>query len=165
MKKIKPSIAFIYELLFATPICVISVIAFVVGIQASDVWIIIGYGLLLCASLGFMTCSLYNIQWIKIDGARLIVYSIFGRVKEYDLTNTKRAFLVDVMAFSLKGIRKTTPCLVLTTRKSFRASGVEHAFNRKKHPYVIVPYTAENLITLEELYMNATGNELEVKMK
>ncbi len=57
------------------------------------------------------------------------------------------------------------PCLVLTTRKSFGASGVEHAFNRKKHPYVIIPYTAENLITLKELYMNATGNELEVKMK
>lgn len=114
MKKIKPSFAFVYNFLFVAPVFIMTIVALVVGVRSNNVLIIIGYSLFFCCSGTMLVCILSDIQWVRIDESKLSVYNVFGRIKEYDVTKTKKVFLIDAVCFSLKGIRKTTPCRALS---------------------------------------------------
>ncbi len=139
------------------------IINLVIGIQSKNVLIIILDSLFLCLCGVLVFFAIFDIQWMKIEGSKLIVYNMFGRIKEYEIAKTKSAFFIDATLFQGQGIIKKAPCLVFSLEKSLKVGDVMVAFNRKKYPYVIIPYTSENLITIKQIYVNETGHELDVR--
>ena len=155
--------AFIYELILGVPGVILSVVAFIIGLQSKDTLILIFYGVFFCISCSLVVLAIYNTQWTEIKNQTFIVRNVFGCVKEQKIDQTKRAFFMDAVVFQLKGLRQTAPCIVLSTKKSLKIRDVEQAFNRKRYSYIVIPYRAENVKMIKDAYFDVTNTELEIK--
>jgi hypothetical protein len=155
--------AFIYELILGVPGVILSVVAFIIGLQSKDAFILIFYGAFFCISCSLVVLAVYNIQWIEIRDQSFVVHNVFGRVKEQKIEQTKRAFFMDAVVFQLKSLRQTAPCIVLSTKKSLKIRDVEQAFNRKRYSYIVIPYRAENVKMIKDAYFDVMNTELEIK--
>ncbi|MBE6620831.1 MAG: hypothetical protein E7625_05665 [Ruminococcaceae bacterium] len=101
IRSIPPFIyAFIYELIFGVPCVIISVVAFIVGLQSKDAFVLVFYGVLFLVGGSLVVLTVYNIQWIEIRDQSFVVHNVFGRVKEQKIAQTKRAFLWMLSCFS-----------------------------------------------------------------
>ena len=164
IRSIPPFIyAFIYELIFGVPCVIISVAAFMIGLQSGDAFVLIFYGVLFLIGGSLVVLAVYNIQWIEIRDQSFVVRNVFGCVKEQKIAQTKRAFFMDAVVFQLKGLRQTAPCIVLSAKKSLKICDVEQAFNRKRYSFVVIPYRAENVKMIKDAYFDVMNTELEIK--
>ncbi len=91
-----------------------------------------------------LSFTLYDFQWVVIDSTHISAYNIFGLVKKLELSKIKTVITTNVTAFGVKSYSKNIPCIVVSCRKSLRASEINDAYNKKKHSYVIFPDSADN---------------------
>ena len=80
-----------------------------------------------------------------------------------DFKKIKKAFKTNAVICSIKMLSVRRPHIVLCIKKTVAKADVEGAYNRKKKPYLIIPFSidAELLICTE--YKKLCGEELVIK--
>lgn len=119
-------------------------------------WIVIGLIITVFAA--------YNVQFATIEDGYIRVRNLFGLIKEMKLSDIKRAVYADALVVMVKNFQKRRPSIVLSHEKSFRVCDVNGAYNRKKHPYLIIPYTSDSANILKEAYREVTGADLQLEL-
>lgn len=119
-------------------------------------WIVLG--------LIIMAFAVYNVQFATIENGYIRVRNLFGVVKEMKLSDIKRAVYADALVVMVKNFQKRRQSIVLSHNKSFRVCDVNGAYNRKKHPYLIIPYTSDSANILKEAYREVTGADLQLEL-
>lgn len=140
---------YLYDLILCFSALIISIIGFCVLLVGKNWWAG-GYAIFLLISAIELFNTICNIQWIKIEDGYISAYNIFGLVKRLELSKIQTYATVNAVAFSVKVYHKRYPCIVISHRKSLNKSGIENAYNKKKNPYVIFPYSEENKLILEK---------------
>ncbi len=107
--------------------------------------------------------SIKNVQWYTIADGSITVYCPFGVIKRVRLSQIKKAFQTNVAIFSIKTLTVRRPYIVLCLRKSISKGDVENAYNRKKKPYILIPYSVETEILICTEYKMLYGEELSIK--
>lgn len=162
---IRYSIITILCCLVAFSISLMGVIVLLLDIDAADfsLWGVIGYGSFALISIVMLLYSIKNIQWFDITDGYIIIYSPFGIIRRAELTQVKKAFKTNVAIYSIKMLSVRRPHIVLCLKKSVAKADADDAYNRKKKPYIIVPYTAETEILICSEYKRICGEELIIK--
>ena len=120
-------------------------------------WIVLGLIITVFAA--------YNVQFATIEDGYIRVRNLFGLIiKEMKLSDIKRAVYADALVVMVKNFQKRRPSIVLSHKKSFRVCDVNGAYNRKKHPYLIIPYTSDSANILKEAYREVTGADLQLEL-
>jgi len=158
----------IVEILFWIAVLSVSLIAFVVLLNDTDfvksaLWVVIMIGAFSVISIIALLLAIANFQWFDIANGYITIYAIFGAVKQVHLKDVKIAFKIQASIFRLKAASIGRKHIVLSQRKSLTKADIVDAYNKKKHPYLIVPYSVEteNLICME--YKKFCGEELVIK--
>ena len=120
--------------------------------------------LLIVLGLIIMAFAVYNVQFATIENGYIRVRNLFGVVKEMKLSDVKRAVYTDALVVMVRNFQKRRPSIVLSHNKSFRVCDVNGAYNRKKHPYLIIPYTSDSVNILKEAYREVTGADLQFEL-
>ena len=128
-----------------------------------DLWLLIGWGTLFLISIIMLLNSIKNIQWFDIADGYITVYNPFGIVKCMQFFQIKKAFKTNAVIWGLRMLANRREHIVLCLYGSVTKGLVYDAYNRKKNPYVIIPYTEEvkDLICTE--YKKICGEELVIK--
>ena len=155
--------SYLYDIVFGILISVVSLIG-IYGCISAKTLLGIFLGLVLCIGILSIASGIYKIQWVTIDNGVIKVYNIFGLMKEQKMTDIRRVFYLDATVFHLKMLAIKTPCVIVSKKQSLKVCDIEDATNRKKHPYVIIPYRPENVSVLKIAYYEATGTELHIKL-
>lgn len=163
-KTIKPTFSFlIYENILTFPLLVILSIGLYFGITEKENLLIIICSLFICIFTGVLIFGIYETQWIKLDGDSIAAYNVFGLVKCQSLSKTKLAIYADIKIILGKHSFITKPFIVLSARKSVVLSDIySRGNNRKKNPYIIIPYSSENQQIIKQAYFEVTGQELNI---
>ena len=140
---------YLFDLILYSSVSIISIIGFCVLLTGKNLWAVAYAIVLLIGTLGLFD-TIYNIQWIKIDNECITAYNIFGLVKRLEITKIQTVVTVSAVAFSIRMFHKLYPCIVISHRKSLNKSGIENTFNKKKNPYIVLPYSEENKLMLEK---------------
>lgn len=151
--------SFIISIIVLIFIC-IGLIVLAIGNE----WIPFGsYIILLVMGYVYFFLSLIDLQWFKVIEDKIVVNNIFGLIKEINYINLKKAFVINETIFSIKMLSITKPYLVLSNYKSLQKSQVNDAYNRKKHKYIIIPFSKSVEVMIKTKYKAATGLDLEIK--
>ena len=142
---------YLFDLILCSSVSIISIIGFCV-LLAQKSWWAVAYAIFFLISVIGLLDTIYNIQWIKIDTEYIAAYNIFGLVKRLEISKIQMVVEMKADTFGWKTLRKSFSCIVLSCRKS--KSSVDNAFNKKKNPYIILPYTEENKLTLEKMNLH-----------
>jgi len=140
---------YLFNLILCSSVSIFSIIGFCVLLIEKNWWAV-AYAIFLLMSVIELFDTFYNIQWIKIDDEYISAYNIFGLVRRLELSKVQTCTTVNAVAFSAKVYHKRYPCIVVSHRKSLNKSRIENAYNKKKNPYVIFPYSEENKLILEK---------------
>ena len=150
---------FIFSLIMLILICI-----GLVGLAIGKEWIFFGgYIIFLVIGCAYFFLSLIDLQWFKVIEDKIVVNNIFGLIKEINYINLKKAFVINETIFSIKMLSITKPYLVLSNYKSLQKSQVNDAYNRKKHKYIIIPFSKSVEVMIKTKYKAATGLDLEIK--
>lgn len=150
---------FIFSLIMLILIC-IGLVVLAIGKE----WIFFGgYIIFLVIGCAYFFLSLIDLQWFKVIEDKIVVNNIFGLIKEINYINLKKAFVINETIFSIKMLSITKPYLVLSNYKSLQKSQVNDAYNRKKHKYIIIPFSKSVEVMIKTKYKAATGLDLEIK--
>ncbi len=148
---------YLYDLILCFSVLIISIIGFCVLLVGKNWWAG-GYAIFLLISAIELFNTICNIQWIKINTEYIAAYNIFGLVKRLKLSKIQTCTTVNAVAFSVKVYHKRYPCIVISHRKSLNKSRIENAYNQKKKPYIIFPYSEENKLTFEKFNLPPLKN-------
>ena len=107
--------------------------------------------------------SIKNIQWFDITDGYITVYNPFGMMKRVQLSGIKKVFKTNAVIWSRKMLAVRRKHIVLCMNKSVVQSCIDRAYNRKKKPYIIVPYTKEIQDFICAEYKKICGEELIIK--
>ena len=150
---------FIFSLIMLILIC-IGLVVLAIGKE----WIFFGgYIIFLVIGCAYFFLSLIDLQWFKVIEDKIVVNNIFGLIKEINYINLKKAFVINATIFSIKMLSITKPYLVLSNYKSLQKSQVNDAYNRKKHKYIIIPFSKSVEVMIKTKYKASTGLDLEIK--
>lgn len=150
---------FIFSLIMLILIC-IGLVVLAIGKE----WIFFGgYIIFLVIGCAYFFLSLIDLQWFKVIEDKIVVNNIFGLIKEINYINLKKAFVINATIFSIKMLSITKPYLVLSNYKSLQKSQVNDAYNRKKHKYIIIPFSKSVEVMIKTKYKALTGLDLEIK--
>ncbi len=109
--------------------------------------------LIFAAGLFFTIC---NIQWIKIDEKYISAYNVFGLIKRFEISQIQTVAKVRETAFGWRHLHKKFSCIVVSRRKTKPV--IVDAYNQKENPYIILPYSEENRLTLEKFNLPPLKN-------
>ena len=141
---------YLFDLILYSSLFIVSIIGFCVLFVGKNWWAV-GYAiLLLIGALGLFD-TICNVQWIKIDDEHVSAYNVFGLVKRLELSKIQTCTTVNAVAFRVGMYNKQYPCIVISHRKSLIKAGIENTFNKKKNPYIILPYSEENKLMLQKI--------------
>ncbi len=158
----------IMKLLFWIIVLAVSLIGLIVtladiGEAYAYAWGAIGLGIIFLISVTMLLIAAQNMQWFDIADGYITVHSPFGIVKRVQLSDIKKAFKTKASGYNIKALSMNRVHIVLCLKKSITKSSISDAYNRKKNPYIIIPYTtqAENFIC--SAYNKACEHELIIK--
>ena len=140
---------YLFDLILCSFASIVSIIGFCV-LFAGKNWLAVAYAIFFLMSVIGLFYTICNIQWIKIDDEHVSAYNVFGLVKRLELSKIQTCTTVNAVAFSTKAYHKRYPCSVISHRKSLTKANIENAYNQKKKPYIIFPYSEENKTVLEK---------------
>ena len=141
----------------------ISLIGFIVLVTARHFWGSVGYFIFFLISVIMLLSSIKNIQWFDITNGYITVYCPFGIIKRVELTRIKKTFKTNATIYNIKTYSVRRPHIVLCLQKSVAKSRIEDAYNRKKKPYIIIPYSTEIETLICTEYKKLCGEELIIK--
>ena len=146
----------------------ISLVGLVVSITdyddtASHFCCAVGYGVFFLLSIIMLFCSIKNIQWFNIADGYITVHCPFGIIKRVRLDQIKKAFKTNAVIYSVKMLSVRRPHVVLCLQKSVTKNRVNDAYNEKKKPYIIIPYSTEIEVMICTEYKKLCGEELIIK--
>ena len=127
------------------------------------VWVVIGYGVFSLVSVVMLLISIKNIQWFDIVDGYIIIRSPFGVIKRAHLTEIKKVFKIEASIFEIKRVDINRPHIVLCLKKTLKKGSIVDAYNRKEHPYIIIPYTQERENFICSEYTKTCDDELMIK--
>lgn len=157
---IKYSVFGFLVLLICSMIGVIALAVLITDNSGGNEWGILGYSIFLIIAVLMLLHSIKNIQWYDIGNGHITVYCPFGAVKKVGLPQIINAFKTNATIYSIKMLAVRRPHIVLCLQKSVAKADVDSAYNGKKKPYIIIPYSkeAEDLICAE--YKKLCGVDL-----
>ena len=126
-------------------------------------WVSIFLCIFFFSSFVMLLFSIRNIQWCYIADGYINIYCPFGLIKQVRIDKIKKVFIDNAVIFHLKMTSFRRPHIVLCQKKSIRKADVEDAYNRKKQPYVIIPYSVETANLIRAEYKKVCGEELIIK--
>ena len=124
----------------------------------------IGYLVFFLISIIMFLHSIYNIQWFNISDEYITVNSPFGVIKRVELKQIKKAFRTNAVIYSIKMLSVRRPHIVLCIKKSVTKSSIDDAYNRKKKPYIIIPYSSDVEVFIRAEYEKLCGEELAIML-
>ena len=142
---------YLFDLILCIATLVVSAFGFFTLLDSNVLWAVLYAMIFLISAVGLF-CAICDIQWLKIDDEYISAYNIFGLVKRLEISKIQTVVEIKADAFGWKTLRKSFSCIVLSCRKS--KSSVDNAFNKKKNPYIILPYTEENKLILEKMNLH-----------
>ena len=107
--------------------------------------------------------SVKNIQWFDVANGYITVYCPFGIISRIKLNQIKKAFKTNATIYGIKMLNVMRPHIVLCIKKSVAKADVDDAYNIKKKPYIIIPYSTETEVLVCAEYKKLCGEELVVK--
>ena len=153
----------IVDLIASIIVLSISLIGFIVLVTARHFWGSVGYFIFFLIAIIMLLSSIKNIQWFDINNGDITVYCPFGIIKRVELNRIKKTFKTNATIYSIKIHQVRRPHIVLCLQKSVTKSRIENAYNRKKKPYIIIPYSTETEILICSEYKKLCGEELIIK--
>ncbi|MBE6944444.1 MAG: hypothetical protein E7453_09405 [Ruminococcaceae bacterium] len=155
----------IFDLLFWIIGLLISLMGFIVLLTDNTNTVryvcgIVIYGTLLLISIIMLLHSIKNVQWFDISDGYLTVYCPFGIVRQVGLNEIKKAFKANAVIYGIKMLSVRRPYIVLCIKKSVTKGCVNEAYNRKKNPYIAIPYSIETEAFICEEYKKISDKEL-----
>ena len=141
----------------------VSLLGLTVLTREHDWLAILGWGIIFLIYFVMLLVAIKNIQWFAIANGSITVYSPFGVVKRIQIQSVKRAFKANVAVFSIKSLHVLRPHIVLSLKKSVIKADIEHAYNRKKKTYLVIPYTEKTELLICREYRNVCGCELKIE--
>ncbi len=126
-------------------------------------WGTVGYGIFFLIAIIMLLHSIKNIQWFDITDGYITVRCPFGIVRQVELNQIKKAFKTNAVIYSIKMLHVSRPHIVLCLKKSVAKNNVDDAYNGKKKPYIIIPYSIETEVLICTEYKKLCGDELIIK--
>ena len=148
---------YLFNLILYSSLFIVSIIGFCVLFVGKNLWAVASAIILLIGALGLFD-TICNVQWIKIDNEYISAYNIFGLVKRLELSKIQTCTIVNAVAFSVRMFHQLYPCIVISHRKSLIKAGIENTFNKKKNPYIILPYSEETKLILKKMNLPPLKN-------
>ena len=139
---------YLFDLILSITILVISIFSFFTLLDSNVLWAVL-YAICFLISAAGLFFAICDIQWIKIDDKYISAHNVFGLVKQLEISKIQTVVEMKLAAFGWKTLRKRFPCIVLSCRKS--KPTVDDAFNKRKNPYIVLPYSEENKLALEKV--------------
>ena len=130
---------------------------------ARHFWGAIAYFIFSLISAIMLLHSIKNIQWFASTDGYITVYCLFGIIKRVSLNQIKKSFKTNAVIYSIKMLSVRRSHIVLCTKKSVAKSDVDNAYNRKKKPYIIIPYSLEIKALICTEYKKLCDEELIIK--
>ena len=141
----------------------ISLIGFIVLATARHFWVSVGCFIFFLIAIIMLLDSIKNIQWFDIANGYITVYCPFGIIKRVKLNQIKKAFKTNSVIFSIKMLSVRRPHIALCLKKSVAKSDADDAYNGKKKPYIIIPYSIETEVLICTEYKKLCGEGLIIK--
>ena len=143
----------------------ISLIGFIVLLSNVDagetpLWGVIVYGVFSLISIIMLLNAINNLQWFDIADGYITIRSPFGIIKHVQLTQIKKAFKTNAVIYSIKMLHIRRPHIALCLKKSIAKADAGDAYNGKKKPYIILPYSVETEILICSEYKDICGEAL-----
>jgi len=162
---IKYSIFDLISWIIALSISLIGIIVCVrdYGDTARHFWAVVGYCVFFLLSTIMLLYSIKNIQWFDITDGYVTVYCPFGMIKRVRLDQIKRAFKTNAVIYSIKMLSVRRPHIALCLKKSVAKADAGDAYNGKKKPYIMIPYSIETEVLICAEYKKLCGDELIIK--
>ena len=148
---------YLFDLILYSSVSIVSIIGFCV-LFAPKNWWAVAYAIFFLMSVIGLFDTICHIQWIKIDTEHVSAYNVFGLVKRLEISKIQTCTTVNAVAFSVRMYRKLYPCIAISHRKSLTKANIENAYNQKKKPYIIFPYSEENKTVLEKFNFSPLKN-------
>ena len=139
---------YLFDLILCITTLVISVFGFFTLLDSNVLWAVLYAMIFLISAVGLFF-AICDIQWIKIDDKYISAHNVFGLVKRLEISKIQTVVEMKLAAFGWKTLRKSFSCIVLSCRKS--KPTVDDAFNKRKNPYIVLPYSEENKLALEKV--------------
>ena len=140
---------YLFDLILYSSVSIVSIIGFCMLFVGKNWWAV-AYAMIFLMSVIGLFDTICHIQWIKIDDEHVSAYNVFGLVKRLEISKIQTCTTVNAVTFSVGMYHKRYPCIVISHRKSLNKSNIENAYNQKKKPYIIFPYSEENKTVLEK---------------
>ena len=146
----------------------ISLIGFIVLVTddsdtASRFWGTVGYFVFFLIATIMLLDSIKNIQWFNLTDGYITVYCPFGIIRRVRLNQIKKVFKTNAVICSIKMLSIRRPHIVLCIKKSVANAGVDNAYNGKKKPYIIIPYSPEIEVLIRTEYKKWCGEDMIIK--
>ena len=129
----------------------------------SYLWVAIVLGALFLISVIMLLDSIKNIQWFDITDGYISVYNPFGIIKRVQISQIKNMFKTNAVIWNIRMLATRREHIVLCLNKSVAKGLVYNAYNRKKKPYIILPYTEETKDIICSEYKKICGDNLTIK--
>ena len=130
---------------------------------ASRFWGTVGCFIFFLIATIMLLDSIKNIQWFDITDGYISVYYPFGIIRCVRLNQIKKAFKTNAVICSIKMHSVRRPHIVLCIKKSVTNASVDNAYNEKKKPYIIIPYSPEIEVLICTEYKKCCGEDLIIK--
>ena len=153
----------IFDLIFYIIGLSMSLIGFSVLVTARHFWGSVFYFIFCLIAIIMLLQSVKNIQWFDVANGYITVYCPFGIISRIKLNQIKKAFKTNATIYGIKMLNVMRPHIVLCIKKSVAKADVDDAYNRKKKPYIIIPYSTETEVLVCAEYKKLCGEELVVK--
>ncbi len=153
----------IFDLILCIIGLLISLIGFIVLATARHFWGFVGYFIFFLIVTIMLLDSIKNIQWFDIIDGYITIHCPFGIIRRVRLNQIKKAFKTNAVIYNIKMLSVRRPHIVLCVEKSLTKAGVDDAYNGKKKPYVIIPYSEEIEVLICTEYKKLCGEELIIK--
>jgi hypothetical protein len=158
----------IFDLLFWIIGLSMSLIGLIVSVRdygdtARHFWVAVGCCFFFLLSIIMLLCSIKNIQWFDIADGYVTVYCPFGMIRRARLDQIKKAFKTNAVIYSIKMNSVRRPHIALCLKKSISKADADDAYNGKKKPYIIIPYSIETEVLICTEYKKLCGDELIIK--
>lgn len=158
----------IYDLIFWIIGLSISLIGIIVSVRDYDdtarhFWVAVSYCMFFLLSTIMLLCSIKNIQWFDIADGYVTVYCPFGMIRRVRLDQIKKAFKTNAVIYRIRMLSVRRPHITLCLKKSVAKADADDAYNGKKKPYIILPYSIETVVLICTEYKKLCGDELIIK--
>ena len=120
----------------------------------------IAYGIFGLFSLVMLLHSIKNVQWFDIADGSITIHCPFGMIRRVELNQIEKAFKTNAVIYRVKMLCVRRPHIALCLKKSVAKADTDDAYNGKKKPYIILPYSAETERLIRAEYIKMCGMEL-----